>query len=135
MENINFPTVKLSNGLVVGNFSSPHEFKFVTGEVLAGCSPEHSRMGSLESKEIESVHPKGWTDIELKFFLSGDVERLLHAAHAMGEVDIWLVPFPVLEAVKRDQDSPFHPANGGKIRVIRNADRVTKAIYPDRFCV
>ncbi len=44
------------------------------------------------------------------------------------DIDVVLVPFPVMTALKDAGISI------GKARVIRVADRVTKMIHIDRFC-
>ena len=44
-------------------------------------------------------------------------------------IDIILVPFMLLSAMSEAG------LNRGKCRVIRVADRVTKEIYPDKFCI
>ena len=123
------PTVTLSNGLVIGNFSSPHPFNFTTGEILAACSPERALMGALEAVEIEATNGR-WTDIQLSFKLTPAVREALDIAQ-QSAVDVVLVPLPVLQAVRAE---PSGAARWSKVRCIRCADRITKAIYPDRFC-
>lgn len=123
-----FPVITLSNGIRVANFSSPHEFNFLTGEVLEACSPEHAKAMMLNAEEIE--RPNGrWIDIELSFAMSDAVRAGLEEACRL-DVDIVLVPFPVMQSVK-ETDCEHLLA---KIRVVRVADRATKAIYSDRFC-
>jgi hypothetical protein len=90
----------------------------------------------LTAREGELPHPRGWTDIMLCFEMSPAVgEELLRLARR-SEVDIILVPLSVMEATKRavEEDGCWQPALA-KIRVYRMADRVTKTIHPDRFCV
>ena len=125
------PTIKLSNGLTIANFSSPHTFTFTTGEVLEECSPERSSTLMLCAVEKETKNPKGFSDIDLNFELSDVVKEALIEAHENDVVDVVLVPFPVLSAVRESGSSNLFP----KIRTIRCANRVTKEIYPDRFCV
>lgn len=129
--NTTMPKIKLSNGLCVANFSSPHPFQFTTGEVLNACVPERSLMGALEAVEVETNNGK-WTDIVLSFKLTPAVREALDVAHADSEVDVILVPLPVMQAVKALDG---HTLRWPKIRCIRCADRITKAIFPDRFCL
>ena len=129
------PTAVLSNGLRVANFSSPHPFKFVDGTEIPACSPERAKGLMLIADEkvgrVSITTPKGVVEVEnidLEFRLSDSVEKaLLEAMNS--RADIILVPFPVLRAMKDAGISI------GRCRVIRVADRVTKAIHVDKFCV
>jgi hypothetical protein len=123
------PMVRLSNGLLVANFSSKHSFEFSSGEVLPGCSENRARALSLDSVEVESPSACGrFTEIDLQFRLSGVVAEALDAALA-SEADIVLVPLPVMEAAKRQGHAAL-----AKIRAQRAADRIRKTVCPDRFC-
>lgn len=122
------PVVKLSTGINVANFSSPHPFTFDDGTVLPACSGEHAKALMLESKELEAANER-WTDIKLSFSMSSAVRFWLDELDNAITVDIVLVPFPVMEALKQS-GLPV-----GKCRVVRVADRVTKTIHHDRFCV
>ena len=126
---MNMPTATLSNGLVVANFSSPHQFNFEDGTILGACSPNRAKALMLESSEKETYNAGGWTDIQLQFKMSKVImEAIVNSRCAMG-IDIILVPFPVMEALKLE-NLPV-----GKMRVIRVKNRVTKEIFCDRFCV
>jgi hypothetical protein len=128
---MDMPIIKLANGVRVANFGSPHPFNFTTGEILPACSPERVKALTLRVVEKEEPNPNNpdITDIEICFELTDEVEGALELAQER-EVDVVLVPFPLLAAVKEAGFFPRFP----KIRVIRSADRITKAIYPDRFC-
>ena len=125
--------VTLNNGLKVANFSSPHEFRFETGETLYACSAERARRLMLHADEV--VTDRGnWKDIELSFTLGLDVTKDLLAAQEFAadhNIDVILVPLPVMGAMKNAgwyiPDTPF--------RCIRKSDRVTNLIYSDRFCM
>lgn len=127
-ERSDMPVVTLKSGLVIANFSSPHPFNFVTGEVLPGCSAERARRGSLDITEVEKPGIKGTTDIEMTPNISVDV-RFMIAEAQLSTADVVLAPFMVIEAMKR-AEIPL-----GKFRTIRVADRISKAIYSDRFCI
>ena len=59
------PVTTLKNGLIVGNFSSPHEFNFDTGETLTACDPERSErlkvcwtsIAAFQSVELALLYP------------------------------------------------------------------------------
>lgn len=128
METVSVPKVSLSNGLRVANFSSPHAFTFEDGSVLEACAPERAKALMLESVETEVQNPGGWVDISLEWKLSDEVSDALIELEQDDEVDIFLVPFPVMTALKEAG------RDVGKARVIRVKDRVTKEIHIDRFC-
>lgn len=137
------PCTQLANGIRIANFSSPHPFNFITGEVLPACSPERANALMLESEEVETAVARDngvfWTDIDLQWSVSDQVRGELIELAAQEDVDVILVPFPVMTAVKAHlaegsfADRRLFPAMK-KMRVVRTADRVTKAIYSDRFC-
>jgi hypothetical protein len=124
------PRTKLSNGLVVANMSSAHPFTFVDGAVIPACSPERCKSGELKPIEIESEGIKGTTDIKIAFKLTSGVTDMLDVLEQDGEVDIVLVPFPVISALKAEGNTDY-----SKVRSIRVADRVSKEIHIDRFCI
>lgn len=134
------PVVLLSNGLRVANFSSPHPFNFEDGSVLEACQPDRVAAGALEREE--ETRPWGFWDrddivaVVPKFSLSVPVWELLLELEKDNAVDIVLVPYPVLEALRN-----AHRENGkslleevSKVGTICVKDRQTKAIYINRFC-
>lgn len=128
------PRVTLKTGVCVANFSSPHSFTFDDGSVLEHCAPEMANALKLDAVEIEHRWPIGFNsglgvDVELSFKLTKEVaEALLELEHDPC-VDIILVPLPVMTALK-SADMPI-----GKARVCRVADRVTKVICSNKFCL
>ena len=128
----NSPTITLSNGLTIANFSSPHPFTFTTGEVLSACEDAWAKEMMLDIDETEyHVNEDGlvWTDVSLKIDVPSNVRIELYELMHSDDIDIILVPHMVLQAMK---DCPMIT---DKCRVIRCADRVTKEIYPDKFCI
>jgi hypothetical protein len=121
--------ITLKNGIRIANFSSPHPFRFVTGEVLPPCSDVRANGMALNPVETESANPGGWKDVSLRFELTPQVTMGLDQLEANEEMDVILVPFPVMEALKRAGRAV------GKCRVIRTANRVTKEIHSDVFCI
>lgn len=122
------PIVTLSNGVRVANFSSPHSFTFVDGTVLPACSRERAERLMLGALEHEEPGIKGTTDIVLEWTMSMAVENELVYLEGHRDIDIILVPLPVMTVLKE------MGLNTGKCRVIRTADRVAKTIHIDRFC-
>ena len=130
--NTNCPVITLNNGITIANWSSPHEFKFTTGEVLPACTPERVNAMSIDIDETV-VSNKKWDDIKIKTSIPDVVRDDLKILQDDEDIDIILVPFMVLSAMKSllMMKYPYF----FKLRVIRVADRVTKEIYPDRFCI
>jgi hypothetical protein len=123
------PIVILASGATVANFSSAHPFTFDDGSTLQGCTAARCRELMLHSAEEETINPGGWVDIELRFVMSEAVKLELERLQGREDVDVILVPFPVLSAVK-EAGLPV-----GKCRTVRMADRVSKTAHSDRFCV
>lgn len=112
------------------NFSSPHPFTLTTGEVIPAVDAETARRLSLDAVEVEVPHPAlpGVTDVKVSFRMTPQVAERLAVLEADPTVDVVLVPFPVMTALK-EANMPI-----GKARVCRLADRVTKVVHADRFC-
>ena len=123
------PVATLTSGLMVGNFSSPHVFNFDTGETLENCSISRSVGLQLDTRQLEESSVKGTLAVSLEFMLSKAVLVELEKVQAYENVDIILVPFPMLEAMKK-QGMPI-----GKCRAIVTVDRITKAVSSTRFAV
>lgn len=122
------PCVVLSSGLIVHNFSSPHEFRFDDGSVLPPCSAERASRLMLH-KETDIVPNERFPDVEdvrVSFKMSTIVQKELYQAQ---DIDgIVLVPLPVLQLARdRYEDSPF--------RGCFVTDRVHKTISSTKFCV
>jgi hypothetical protein len=125
------PIIKLGNGLRVANFSSPHPFNFITGEVLPACDPDRARQLMLIAK-VEDIYTSiadvPIVDIALEFSMSEVVHSALAELMARDDIDIILAPLPVLQLCR----GTFYMR---KVRCVRVGDRVSKAIYSDRFCI
>lgn len=131
--------VKLINGRRIANFSSPHAFNF-EGEVLDGYDPDSDRVQKLLLKATEKEHKgiMGSTDIELKYEVTSELINQLYEDVNREDVDIVIIPYPVLQAIKERQ----HPtqmtiwtAVREKVRTVRMKDRGHKILYKDRFCI
>lgn len=123
-------TCTLVSGIRVANFSSPHPFIFDDGTVLSAVDADTANTLKLESVEIETPHATlvGITDINLSFNMSDVVLSALLAIATDITIDICLVPFPVMNAIKTAG------LDVGKFRVCRVADRITKMLFSDKFC-
>jgi len=141
--NTNCPVITLDNGITIANWSSPHPFTFTTGEVLPACEPDRAKEMSLKIKETKVPYSNMpdvltgkaddvkilWNDIRMEVSIPDNVYNDLMKLQNDESIDIILIPFMLLSAIHKAR------LNRGKCRVIRVADRVTKEIYPDRFCI
>ena len=132
------PAVNLTNGLRVANFSSPHAFNFVDGTVLPACDEPRSRALSMDRADEESPWPgplfgvkAAIQQVKPKFLLNDATLAALWEAQETWDVDIVLVPFPLLQAVQQDDSRLFKSLT--KIGTVIMEDRVTKAAAIDRF--
>lgn len=127
----------LSNGLRVANFSSPHPFTFTDGTVIPAVEDEKAinLMLDVEESSIPQRNSRFKT-VELDWSLSEPVADEIDywfTFFAMKKVDVVIVPLPVMVAlrniwnIKDILKSPF--------RVIRVANRITKAIHINKFCM
>jgi len=121
--------VKLKNGLRVVNFSSPHDFKFTDGTVLSRVDCETVRRFSVKQIEKKIENSRGWVDVEMAFELPPAIIQALDELEADSSVDIVLVSFPTLTAIKAS-GRPL-----GKARVCKLADRVSMLVCVDQFCI
>ena len=142
--------IRLDNGISIVNFSSPHPFHFITGEVLPACDADWVKKMSLDIEETETKlqtepsrnvkNVKTWTDIELYISIPEVVENWIEKLTEDVRIDIVIVPFMMLQAMKDNNIFCVHKTNLSglnthKFRTIRVADRITKEIYSDRFCI
>jgi len=134
----------------VGNFSSPHPFNFTDGSELPAASDEDMLRGKLDTQEVEVGKRGGVVDVDLQFVMTTSCADLLNewvSLYESGEVDVVLVPLPVKSAGAALGDAPMRCSDGTELtitndgrlrlpfRVIRVADRKTKAICTHTFCV
>jgi hypothetical protein len=138
------PVVHLSNGLRVVNFSSPHPFNFVDGSVLSACSKERSTALELGRKDSEVAwhNPLQAVKGEILavtpgFLLTDKVEDELTTLEGWWDIDIILVPFPVIQLLREHaiarQEFPSLMARYSKAATVIMADRITKAAAIDKF--
>ena len=126
------PQVALKGPMVVVNFSSPHPFKFETGETLLGCSPDRCTHLSLLDQDEERPHPSigHVVLVSKKFVMTPAVLQELTDLQDNDNIDVVLVSFPILQAIAAlGLAQQFSKAATVKV------DRLTKLISPTHFCV
>ena len=137
-EKLRMPTVRLENGLVVANFSSPHPFTFDDGSVLPGCDP--ARVEAMSLRRVDREEPDGLrpiVNVVSGFDLTNAVREAVEDIQQEwpgGGIDVVLIPFPMRDPLLRwlgaedlTQAEPF--------RLCLLKDRQTKVVYSDRFGV
>jgi len=124
----------LSNGVRVCNMSSFHPFTFDDGTVLPGCDADFcNRMSLIKNEEFVPALDSRWEDVRVSFQLSAEVEECLERLHERDDVDIIIVPFPVMQSIKAaDMDVCFPKC---RVICIRKDKRAEKIAHHDRFCV
>ena len=145
-----YPCIKLNSGIKIANFSSPHRYKFHTGEELMACEDEVANDMKLNENHYY-YQQKGWEDVEIKYMLSDKIYDDLLELSSEDGIDIILVPYPVMNAweyeTKIQREIVDQLGNDAlvkftdvwqfallKMRTCHLKDRVTKIIYSDRFC-
>ncbi len=125
-----YTTATLSNGIRIANFSSNHPFKFVDGTELKPCADNRCKALMLEVEETEfKCSHSAWTDIRIRFNMNKAVLKALMVAELDNDIDIVLCPLPVITALKESY------IDLSKVRGLRMANRITKEIHIDRFCI
>ena len=131
------PALTLSNGLRVANFSSPHPFNFVDGSVLPAVDVERcSALSMGREKDVVVPWPNALHAVNAEivavtpvFTLTPAVEAALEELQESWDVDIVMVPFPLLQLL-RDQNLL---ARFNKCATVIMEDRVTKAASITKF--
>ena len=141
---IQLPSVKLSNGLVVANYSSPHAFTFIDGNILEACSEERAAATMLQKhKSNQKVFEfdnkimiiKHQVRYSLTQFVADDIRQIMKVYDA-GELPwhVIIAPLPVLQGMlTAGYDILKTPFVTGTL--IESPDgRVKKILYSDEFC-
>ena len=145
IESTRLKVVRLSNQLLVGNFSSPHAFTFDDGTVLDAVSDYDSMRLKVDFNEtLIEPNKKGFDTISLDFTLSDEVKHEMEVWMKMyqhNDVDIVLCPLPMIEAFEQEGllalslgmidgwivNSPF--------RAVRMKDRIAKTVSCNTFTI
>ena len=131
-------TLKLESGLKIGNFSSPHPFIFDTGEVLPACTPEWCTKNSMEKISKEVNHETLPIKVsKVSFNISDEVLKRLTLATK--DVQVMIVPFPMLTALQEYYDSFYRkgqptPEWVWDCYTCFLTDRVNKTVSSTVFC-
>jgi hypothetical protein len=139
-------SVKLSNGLIVGNFSSPHPFTFEDGSVIPAVNDNDSQRLKVNFIEtvVENESAVGfdadiYKTISLDFELSTAVECEMERWYKLWQdrkVDIVLCCLPMIQALK-SMENGIHEYNviNSPFRAVRMKDRIKKLISIDTFTI
>ena len=140
----NMPTVKLTNGIIVGNFSSPHTFEFADGTILPACSKERAEKLKMNFTENYVESPsKMWKDIKPQIELTNEINEELNFITdwldngELNEVHVILIPLMMMSALKEETRSKYCPSfiNSLNLRVMKAISRTDKRLRIDEFCV
>ena len=139
--------IKLSNGLKVGNFSSPHPFTFEDGSVIPAVNDIDSQRLKIDFNEtiIENEMARGFdTDIfktiSLSFGLSDAVEEEMDKWYKLWQVrkvDIVLCCLPMIQRLNELEmiNQETYCVLNSPFRAIRIKDRIKKLISIDTFTI
>lgn len=137
--NMEPPAISLKNGLRVANFSSPHEFNFEDGSVLPACTKERAMVLNLARNDREVLwdgpRSPSWPTEELVlavtpgFATTPEIIAELAELEGHWDVDIVLVPFPVLQSLRDEKMLEKFK----KVATVIMADRITKAASTTKF--
>lgn len=129
---LDIPVVRLSNGILVANFSSPHSFSFTDGTILPSCSTERSKLLALSQQqiEIETVQDNlTFTDITFVWQMSKVVRDELLRLSKLDGFNILVIPFPVMTSLK-EIGLPI-----GRCRCVCKVERRSQVNHIDRFYI
>jgi len=138
---------KLSNGLKVANFSSPHPFTFEDGSVIPAVNNNDSQRLKVNFNEtiidtkvydyLGALNTREFNTISLDFTLSQEVDWEIEVWYKMwkhNDVDIVLCPLPMIQALQKTGDD-LQSLLSSPFRAIRMKDRIKKLISIDTFTI
>ena len=131
------PVTTLKNGLVVGNFSSPHDFNFNTGEILKTCDPERSerlKVDFISNISIQNIRGIEIKNNSLTFGLTPELkEEVVKILMSRNNPDIILIPLPMIQAIKKDM--PDLNISETQFRGVKMKSRTEKLTLSQEFCI
>jgi|TARA_R110001599_G_scaffold212529_1_gene410214 hypothetical protein len=131
------PVTTLKNGLVVGNFSSPHDFNFDTGEILKACDPERSerlKVDFIPNISIQNIRGIEIKNNSLTFGLTPELkEEVVKILMSRNNPDIILIPLPMIQAIKKDM--PDLNISETQFRGVKMKSRTEKLTLSQEFCI
>ena len=137
LESSRFKTIRLSNQLIVGNFSSPHSFTFEDGSVLDAVSDYDSMRLKVIFNETIIQERSTVMTVSLDFSLTADVleeMELWKKVWKHNDVDIVLCPLPMIQALKSISNVDL-VADKTPFRAVRLKDRIKKLASIDTFSI
>lgn len=129
------PICKLSTGLVVANFSSPHPFNFTDGSILEACSNERAMKWPLEQTQQTIVTAPLWEGIRYDYTITDSLRDEILRCYREVKSDLIIAPFPVLKVLRADPALEAVEGITRRFVGIKNADRVTKVVFHNIFVV
>jgi len=136
------PIIKLSNGLRVCNFSSPHDFSFEDSSILKACSLDHAEKYKVNFNEVKTkqlINNIEIENIELSFSLSDvllkEVKEIIKTWKLKNEYDLIIIPLTMLNAIKENKELKNIDLKELPFRVIRMRSRTEKKVKVDQFCL
>jgi len=130
----------LRNGVKVANFSSPHSFTFDDGTVLDAVNERTSKVLKIDfnEKNMSLETGQSFDTIMLTFGLSNVVKdkmKLWMDKYIKGDVDVVLVPLPMITAMRQSGEWDDGKLLLSPFRAIRKEDRTKMVISSDKFCI
>ena len=146
MESTRLKVVRLSNQLLVGNFSSPHDFTFDDGTILSKVSDYDSMRLKVNFNEtvvddkIVRHHENSQyiSTVTLDFTLSEEVKWEMEVWMKMyqhNDVDIVLCPLPMIQALYKDEYDRGAKLLETPFRAVRMKDRILKTVSCNTFTI
>jgi len=152
------PNIKLSNGLIVANFSSPHKFEFEDGNILEKCTDQRAEKLKVifnETKKTEKIRNIDIQNISLDFELSEAIiiqinnilrwnknVSMFYEPIEMGGIeihkfDVIIVPLSMLTAIKNSNYiTEKMKKEALKIfKVIKMKSRTEKVVKIGEWCI
>ena len=139
-------TRTLKSGLRVANFNSPHAFYFDDDSILNAVQSEFSVSTMLNSQDVETISSCGrYVVVNKQFIMSNTCAKALIRVCKRKDIDIVIVPLPVLLLMKNDAtlvgQGVFDALPYSVVMDIRTkiattfmVDRVNKLVSSIKFC-
>lgn len=123
------PVTVLQSGLHVANYGSYHTFEFDDGSLLSAVSRTRSEAITLTPQQelLPSPYYEYVQDVRLRWKLTALLRENLRILRVHEEIDVLIVPTPVLEALKNEEDEV------GKCRVCWLVSRAPKVCSSKMF--
>lgn len=94
------PIVTLSNGLKVANFCDESTMQFSDGNILLAVENDRFEVLSPKHQIIPTAGKKNTIDLHTSYKNDSRIKEEMMALDGRNDIDIVLVPIPVMEALK-----------------------------------